>query len=44
MPGMIDGHSHVLLHPYNETSWNDQVLHESPGCAWRARPITCARR
>src|SRR5205814_1783093 len=22
-------HSHVLLHPYNETSWNDQVLHES---------------
>jgi imidazolonepropionase-like amidohydrolase len=29
MPGMIEGHSHLLLHPYNETSWNDQVLHES---------------
>src|SRR6476619_5453474 len=27
-PGLIDGHSHVLLHPYNETSWNDQVTHE----------------
>ena len=26
MPGLIEGHSHVLLHPYNETSWNDQVL------------------
>ena len=29
MPGLVEGHSHVLLHPYNETSWNDQVLHES---------------
>lgn len=29
MPGMIEGHSHMLLHPYNETSWNDQVLKES---------------
>jgi len=29
MPGMIEGHSHLLLHPYNETSWNDQVLKES---------------
>ncbi|MGZ3492978.1 MAG: amidohydrolase family protein, partial [Gemmatimonadaceae bacterium] len=28
-PGLIDAHSHVLLHPYNESSWNDQVLHES---------------
>ena len=26
----IEGHSHVLLHPYNETEWNDQVLKESP--------------
>src|SRR5215210_7364740 len=26
LPGLIDLHSHVLLHPYNETSWNDQVL------------------
>jgi imidazolonepropionase-like amidohydrolase len=31
MPGLIEGHSHVLLHPYNETTWNDQVLHESLG-------------
>lgn len=29
MPGMIEGHSHVLLHPYSETLWNDQVLVES---------------
>lgn len=27
-PGMIDLHSHVLLHPYNETSWDDQVIKE----------------
>lgn len=27
-PGLMDLHSHVLLHPYNETSWDDQVLHE----------------
>jgi len=30
LPGIIEGHSHLLLHPYNETSWNDQVLKESP--------------
>jgi imidazolonepropionase-like amidohydrolase len=29
MPGMIEGHSHLFLHPYNEVSWNDQVLTES---------------
>src|SRR5258705_485342 len=29
MPGLIDAHSHVLLHPYTETVWNDQVAHES---------------
>ena len=28
MPGLIDAHSHILLHPYDETAWNDQVLHE----------------
>ncbi|MGH8138016.1 MAG: amidohydrolase family protein [Steroidobacteraceae bacterium] len=28
MPGLIEGHSHLFLHPYNETSWDDQVLHE----------------
>jgi imidazolonepropionase-like amidohydrolase len=29
MPGMIEGHGHLFLHPYNETSWNDQVLKET---------------
>jgi len=29
LPGLIEGHSHILLHPYNETTWNDQVLKES---------------
>jgi len=28
IPGMIEGHSHLFLHPYNETLWDDQVLHE----------------
>lgn len=29
IPGLIEGHSHLFLHPYNEVSWNDQVLRES---------------
>ena len=29
LPGLIEGHSHLLLHPYNETPWDDQVLQES---------------
>lgn len=29
MPGLIDAHSHVLLHPYSETIWNDQVAREA---------------
>lgn len=29
LPGFIEGHSHLYLHPYNETSWDDQVLKES---------------
>ncbi len=29
MPGMIEGHSHMFLHPYNERSWNEQVTNES---------------
>jgi len=29
VPGLIEGHSHLLLHPYNETPWVDQVLKES---------------
>jgi imidazolonepropionase-like amidohydrolase len=31
LPGLIEGHSHLLLHPYNETPWTDQVLLESLG-------------
>jgi imidazolonepropionase-like amidohydrolase len=31
LPGLIDAHSHLLLHPYNEAPWNDQVLKESLG-------------
>lgn len=29
MPGLIEAHSHVLLHPYSETTWNDQNAHEA---------------
>lgn len=29
LPGFIEGHSHLFLHPYNETVWEDQVLKES---------------
>ena len=29
IPGMIEGHSHLFLHPYNEAKWDDQVLHEA---------------
>jgi len=28
LPGLIDAHTHVLLHPYNETPWDNQVLKE----------------
>jgi imidazolonepropionase-like amidohydrolase len=31
LPGLVEGHSHVMLHPYNETGWNDQVLREPLG-------------
>jgi len=42
MPGLIEGHSHLLLHPYNETSWNDQVLRE-PQALRVARGVNHAR-
>src|SRR4051812_30095036 len=29
LPGLIEGHSHLFLHPYNEVSWDDQMLKES---------------
>jgi imidazolonepropionase-like amidohydrolase len=42
VPGLIEGHSHLFLHPYNETSWDDQVLHESIALR-TARAVTAAQ-
>jgi imidazolonepropionase-like amidohydrolase len=42
MPGLIEGHSHLLLHPYNETPWNDQVLREP--IAYRVARATVSAR
>ena len=42
MPGLIEGHSHLLLHPYNEVAWNDQVLRES--VAYRVVRATVSAR
>jgi imidazolonepropionase-like amidohydrolase len=30
-PGLVEGHSHILLHAYSETSWTDQVSKEGLG-------------
>ncbi len=37
-PGLVEGHSHVLLHAYNEASWTDQVSRE--GLALRVARAT----
>lgn len=42
LPGLIDAHSHLLLHPYNEASWDDQVLRE-PQALRVARAVNHAR-
>jgi imidazolonepropionase-like amidohydrolase len=42
LPGLIEGHSHLLLHPYDETSWNDQVLYE-PLALRTARAVAAAQ-
>jgi imidazolonepropionase-like amidohydrolase len=42
MPGLIEGHSHLFLHPYNETSWDDQLLKE-PLALRTARAVNHAR-
>lgn len=42
MPGLIEGHSHLFLHPYNETTWDDQVLRE-PLALRTARAVAHAR-
>ncbi len=42
IPGMIEGHGHLFLHPYNEARWDDQVLHESIALR-TARAVVAAR-
>jgi imidazolonepropionase-like amidohydrolase len=43
LPGLVEGHSHVLLHPYDETPWNDQVLRE-PLALRTARAVNHLKR
>jgi imidazolonepropionase-like amidohydrolase len=43
LPGLIDAHSHIFLHPYNETLWNDQVLKESQAYRTIAATLHCQR-
>ena len=43
MPGMIEGHAHLFLHPYNEALWDDQVLKE-PLAVRTARAVVHAER
>jgi imidazolonepropionase-like amidohydrolase len=43
MPGMIEGHAHLFLHPYNEALWDDQVLKE-PLALRTARAVVHAER
>ncbi len=42
IPGLIEGHSHLFLHPYDEASWDDQVLKEPTGLRM-ARAVASAR-
>lgn len=42
LPGLIEGHSHLFLHPYDEASWDDQVLRE-PLALRTARATVAAR-
>ncbi|HZN98260.1 MAG TPA: amidohydrolase family protein [Gemmatimonadales bacterium] len=43
IPGLIEGHSHLFLHPYDEASWDDQVLREPLGQRM-VRAVAHARR
>jgi imidazolonepropionase-like amidohydrolase len=43
LPGLIDAHTHLFLHPYVETPWADQVLKESLALR-TARATVAARR
>ena len=42
LPGLIEGHSHLFLHPYNETPWDQQVLNEAVALR-TARAVVHAR-
>jgi len=42
LPGLIEAHSHLLLHPYNEAPWDEQVLRE-PEALPVARAVNHAR-
>src|SRR5581483_10938382 len=41
LPGLIDAHSHIFLHPYNEVLWNDQVLKEALAYRTIAATLHC---
>ena len=43
MPGLIEAHTHLFLHPYDEVTWNDQVLKEPIGLR-TARAVVHARQ
>ena len=43
LPGLIEAHSHVFLHPYDETLWNDQVLKEPLAYRTIAATLHCER-
>lgn len=43
LPGLIEGHTHLFLHPYNETSWDEQVLKE-PSSYRTARAVIHAEK
>jgi imidazolonepropionase-like amidohydrolase len=43
LPGLIDAHSHIFLHPYNEVLWNDQVLKEPEAYRTIAAVLHCER-
>lgn len=43
LPGLIDLHTHLLLHPYEERSWDDQVLRD-PESLRVARAVVAAKR
>lgn len=43
LPGLIEGHTHLFLHPYNETPWDEQVLKE-PSSYRTARAVIHAEK